>query len=227
VETRGPGSREVFYSDVHRAYASPLCVERYASKLLVERPEPIRAAIERFVDVLPSGARVLDLGCGPGREIAHMQARCIDAIGLDSSAEMLRQAEKCVGPDCLVRGDMLELAHLGHGSFDGVLALASLQHIHHSDLDRALVQIRGVLRPAGLLLVITKLGAGTYLDTRLGEGFVRPTALWTESGLQSHLAAAGFGVLDLRTFELERDGLPDQWIAALTHRLEDREPDRP
>jgi 2-polyprenyl-3-methyl-5-hydroxy-6-metoxy-1,4-benzoquinol methylase len=50
---------------------------------------------DRFIDSLSAGARVLDLGCGPGRPVAkHMHERGLHVTGVDSSPTMISLCQR-------------------------------------------------------------------------------------------------------------------------------------
>ena len=77
---------------------------------------------------LAPGARVLDVGCGPGRHSLELARRDFDVVGLDVArrfVELAREAAAAEGLDrCrFVRGDVGWLADLDVGRFDLVLSL--------------------------------------------------------------------------------------------------------
>lgn len=72
------------------------------------------AELEKFVSLLPAGATVLDVGCGPGKDTAVLQAHNLNAIGLDYSYEMMQVSRDEYGrtvPFC--QADMRHLP-IGH-----------------------------------------------------------------------------------------------------------------
>ncbi len=68
-----------------------------------------------------AGWRVLDVGCGPGRHAAALEASGVHCIGLDLSLVLLRRARQVTHAP-LVRGDMRALP-VRDGSMDAVLSL--------------------------------------------------------------------------------------------------------
>jgi SAM-dependent methyltransferase len=102
---------------------------------------------------LPHGlgqhARILDAGCGTGRNLLHLAPRG-RAYGVDISPEALRF--------CRQRGVSVARASLlalpfGDASFDLVTAFDVLYHRWVEDDLRAIRELARVLRPGGLLLV--------------------------------------------------------------------------
>ncbi len=104
---------------------------------------------------LPPGARVLDVGCGPGTITADLAARVPQGrvTGIDAAADVLAIARDEAGRRGLANvrfqaGDAYRLA-FGDGTFDVVHAHQVLQHL--SDPVAALTEMRRVCRPGGLV----------------------------------------------------------------------------
>ena len=92
---------------------------------------------------------ILDLGCGPGRDLAAFAAMGHMAIGLDGSAEFVTMARSFSG--CEVwRQDFLRLDLPGE-RFDAVFANASLFHVPGCELPRVLRELHATLKPRGVL----------------------------------------------------------------------------
>lgn len=149
---------------------------------------------ERFLARLGSEARVLDLGCGAGRDMAWMEARRARVTGVDLSAGMLAQARDIVrGP--LAQMDMCHLA-LTTGSFDGGWCCASLLHVPKAQAPEALAEIRRVLVPEGTLYLGVQEGEGEVWE-RTPDGIVeRFFARYAMDEALELLSQAGFMVID-------------------------------
>ena len=96
-----------------------------------------------------TGGRVLDLGCGPGRDAAWFAANGANVTGADLSRGMLSLAYATARRP-FVQLDMRRLAFRG-GAFAGVWCMASLLHIPKADAPGVLREIRRVLAPGGAL----------------------------------------------------------------------------
>ena len=92
---------------------------------------------------------ILDLGCGPGRDLKTFAAIGHTVIGLDGAAAFVAMARADTG--CEVwQQDFAEL-DLPRERFDGIFANASLFHVPPQTLPRVLQQLHAALKPAGVL----------------------------------------------------------------------------
>ena len=123
--------------------------------------------VDRIVEDLPRGAKVLDLGCGNGEPVAkHLVERGFRVTGVDESEQMLKFARQTVPEAELIHADMLtvELA----GTFDAAIAWDSMFHVgrkHHAAIYRKLAN---ALRSGGRVLL--SVGGSAPTETE-GEGF--------------------------------------------------------
>lgn len=108
----------------------------------------------RFVDELaarlPTGARVLDLGCGNGAKISRLATR-FEVVGVDLSEQQLCLARANVPEATFVHDDLAAL-DFTPGSFEAVTALYSLMHVPREDHPALFGRIRRWLEPGGLFL---------------------------------------------------------------------------
>jgi SAM-dependent methyltransferase len=94
------------------------------------------------------GARVLDVGCGSGELLEHLQDLGVRASGVDPAARMVELARaRAAGAD-VRRGDVEHLP-FDDAAFDAVLAVNAVQFA--DDLDDALAEIARVLVPGGVV----------------------------------------------------------------------------
>jgi SAM-dependent methyltransferase len=97
----------------------------------------------------PPPFRILDLGCGPGRDLATFKALGHQPVGLDGSPAFVAMAREHSG--CEVwQQDFLALA-LPVGHFDGIFANASLFHVPSRELPRVLRELHAALKQGGVL----------------------------------------------------------------------------
>jgi 8-oxo-dGTP pyrophosphatase MutT (NUDIX family)/ubiquinone/menaquinone biosynthesis C-methylase UbiE len=147
--------------------------------------------LDRFCASLQHGARVVDVGCGPGRDLLSLMDRGFWAVGLDRSAGMLRQAMDR-GAKLLVQADARALP-FANGALDGIWACASLLHLPKAELPAALAEIHRVLGHGHVCLIL-KQGKGENWredDNRQQRFF----AYYHPAEVELALERAGFHVI--------------------------------
>ena len=152
-------------------YAAEAPVYTASGKLGVSRH------LDRFLDRLPAGADILELGCGGGRDAAHMMARGFVVDPTDGVAEIAVKAEAQLGrPVRVMRFGELDAA----GRYDAVWAAASLLHVPRRDLPDVIARIHRALKPGGLHFASYK-GGGSEGRDRFGRYFNYLTRAQLES----------------------------------------------
>jgi SAM-dependent methyltransferase len=135
------------------------------------------------LDAMPTPCRLaLDVGCGDGHLTEALAGRAERVVGVDLDAPSLGRArarlQHVAGVE-LIEGDLLTYP-FEPGSFDLVAGIAV---VHHLDFDAALVRMRELLRPGGVLAVVglartRSLGDGVFdlagaVSTRVHRGVLR------------------------------------------------------
>jgi SAM-dependent methyltransferase len=92
---------------------------------------------------------ILDLGCGPGRDLLAFRDLGHRPVGLDGALAFVEMARRQAGVEVLHQ-NFLAL-DLPEANFDGVFANATLFHVPSSELARVLGELRKCLRPGGVL----------------------------------------------------------------------------
>ncbi|HWK45733.1 MAG TPA: methyltransferase domain-containing protein [Stellaceae bacterium] len=145
------------------------------------RQKPTRQLAD-FLDELPSGGKVLELGCGAGIETEEIIRRGFDVVATDGSPEMAAEAARRIGRPV---GTLLFEAIDDIGCYDGIWANACLLHVPLADLARVLSLIHRALKLGGRFRASFKQGAGEDRD-----GFGRYYNYPTEAEIRHHYAAA-------------------------------------
>jgi SAM-dependent methyltransferase len=117
------------------------------------------AEYDRFTDLLPRGARVADVGCGPGHHTRLLRERGFRAAALDLSWGMLR-SQLVTGA---AQADMRALP-LRTGALDAVWCAAALLHIPRLEVPLVLSEFARVLRPGGELMISLAEGDGEFAE---------------------------------------------------------------
>lgn len=130
--------------------------------------EHVLRYVDRVLEGLPTGAKVLDLGCGTGEPVAkYLVERGFTVTGVDESSEMLKFARQTVPGAELIHADMVtvELAD----TFDAAVAWDSMFHVerkHHAAIYRKLAN---ALRAGGRLFL--SVGGSAPAEDDSVEGF--------------------------------------------------------
>ena len=166
-----------------------------------------REALLRHIEVAPPFA-ILDLGCGPGRDLKAFKDLGHVAVGVEAAPSFAAMARSHSGCEVLEQ-DFLKLA-LPQGRFDGVFANASLFHVPGQELPRVLGALRAALKPRGVLFSSNPRG-----DNEEGWNRGRYGAYWDLETWRRYLLDAGFTELEhyYRPPGLPREQQP--WLASV------------
>ena len=166
----------------------------------------IQALLEAIEGNPPSA--ILDLGCGPGRDLARFRALGHEAVGLDGSREFVAMARTHSGCEVLHQ-DFLAL-RLPPGRFDGVFANASLFHVPSAELPRVLGELRDALKVRGVLFCSNPHGDNAEGMDGDRYGCFHDLETW-----RRYVTAAGFAEIKhyYRPAGLPRDRQP--WLATV------------
>jgi 2-polyprenyl-3-methyl-5-hydroxy-6-metoxy-1,4-benzoquinol methylase len=106
-----------------------------------------------FLELLPDGGRILDAGCGSGRDSLYFKLQGYGVEAFDASAEMCRLANILTGmPVRQMTFDEVEW----YSEFDGIWACASLLHVERASVTAVLEKLAYAMKPTGVLFISTK-----------------------------------------------------------------------
>lgn len=131
---------------------------------------------------------ILDLGCGPGRDLMVFKALGHRVVGLEGSPQMAALARTNSG--CEVLEQNFLALDLSRGRFDGVFANAVLFHVPSQALPHVLGQLHATLRPGGVLFCSNPRGNGEEGWNGGRYGAFHDWPVW-----QGYLSRAGFAEL--------------------------------
>ncbi len=168
-----------------------------------------------FLGALPQEGTldILDLGCGPGRDVFYFKSLGHRPVGLDGSEAFCRMARAYSG--CrILQQSMLSLDLPAQG-FDGVFANASLFHVPSRELPRVLNELYAALRPAGILFISNPRGSGEGWSGQRYGNFMELDAS------RVFLANAHFEILD-HYYRPPGKPRPEQpWLAIIAKKRDD------
>ena len=121
---------------------------------------------DRFLGCLKPGAKVLDFGCGSGRDTKYFIQKGFDVDASDGSEEMVRIATETAGiPVKKMLFSELDEAE----KYDGIFACASILHVPYAELPDIFRRMHKALKDKGILYVSFKYG--TFEGERNGRYF--------------------------------------------------------
>ncbi len=176
--------------------------EEWASHL----PHDRSPRIARFLEHLPPGARILELGCGDGRDAEYMEKRGFTVDATDGVAAMVELANRRLKRPAR---QMLFAELDASEAYDAVWAHASLLHVAEAELPQILQRVYRALKPCGWHFACYKGGEGGHRD-QFGRFY--------SYILQDTLAAAYRSAGTWDSFEMESEqgssfgGEPTPWL---------------
>lgn len=130
----------------------------YADLVAADAPDK---TLRSFMDLIPKGGSVLDLGCGPGTASAHMQRAGLVPDPVDASTAMIAIAREKFGLNArLGRFGDIDGAEV----YDGIWANFSLLHARRSDLRGHIAALFRATKQGGTIHIGMKTGTGEARD---------------------------------------------------------------
>ncbi|MBA2953124.1 methyltransferase domain-containing protein [Nocardioides sp. MAH-18] len=174
--------------------------------------DQLEAQQRDFAAALGPGARVLEVGSGPGRDAALLESLGLDVRRTDITpgfVDLLRAQGHAADVLDPLTDDLDDPARPGT-PYDGVWASASLLHVDRADLPAVLARLASATRPGGVLALALKEGDGDAWSTHGFVGAPRHFVYWREPGLRAVLDAAGWEVEQVGHTRSARTGEP--WL---------------
>lgn len=166
--------------------AQPDAYEKKYATHLLDRPS-------RFSLLLKPGSRILDVGCGPGRDIRIFTEAGHQPIGIELNPEFVKMAQ---AHGKVIAGDIRNInSFFDPLSFDAVWAQASLVHLLKSEVEKLLHDLRDLLQPNGFIYAcVPTTGETGWLDEHDGR---RWYTTWPDNSFEEAMTSSGFRILDV------------------------------
>jgi SAM-dependent methyltransferase len=160
------------------------------------------ASMERFLSLLPPHAKIVDLGCGSGRDAKIFSSKDCDVLGIDFCSNLIDIA-KAHAPLAHFKLMDIEALDLPHSSFDGVWSACSLGHIPKNSFPAVLKNIHSILKENGYFYLALKQGSGEILevDSRYEGHIEKFWSYFEENELKDFLHAANFKIIEFDLVE--------------------------
>jgi len=152
--------------------------------------------LNRFISLLPKNARVLDAGCGSGRDVQYFLDEGLNAVGIDASEKLIESAKKRVENGKFKIMDISNM-EFEEGEFDGIWALDSISYLDENEISAALEEIGRVIKNNGILFVSVREGKGKifFRHEKLGKEEI-PILCFNQNELEDCCREAGFEILN-------------------------------
>ena len=113
------------------------------------------ALYQQFVPLLPPQAKVLDAGCGSGRDALYFKRCGFDVVAMDASEALAQLASAHLGQPVVV-STFQQMDWISE--FDGIWCCASLLHVPMNELEAVFNKLTLALNAGGILYVSFKYG---------------------------------------------------------------------
>ncbi len=171
-------------------------------------PNLLQYQLTQFVSYLEKGAKIVDMGCGSGKDVEYLSEEGFDVLGVDYSKEMVDEAQERVPNGKFSVMDMRNLT-FDNDTFDGIWCCASIFHIPKEHIPEVLTKFRDILKKDGVMFICVQEGEGERLvEYHQSNNMPRFFAFYKQSEFEELLENAGFKILNSYT----EDDDNDTWI---------------
>lgn len=141
--------------------------------------------IDKTLKMLPNHPRIIDPGCGDGRDTAYMREKGADVVGIDLSQEMIDLAKRKQKKGTYLQMDMRDTI-FPEDTFHGAWASASIFNLPKSELSKVESEIYRIVEPGGLFAFSFKKGEGEGMEENgvMDNGYPRYVSYYTVDELR-------------------------------------------
>ncbi|HHK9554854.1 class I SAM-dependent methyltransferase [Enterobacter sichuanensis] len=165
---------------------------------------------EAFTQHLAHGARVLDAGCGSGRDAKAFHEMGYQVDAFDASSAMVELARQHTG----LPVQLMTFSEIDYkAQYDGIWCCASLLHVPSSGLPEVMQKLADALKPGGVWYVSFKYGNGERV-----QGERRFTDL-DEEGLRMGISnITDVAITSLWVTKDYRQERSERWLNGILHK---------
>lgn len=177
--------------------------------------ELMQYQLSKFASVLP-GKKVLDAGCGAGRDVAYLSEDGLDVIGIDISEGILEEAKKRYPKLKFKPMDFYNMKFKDK-SFDGIWCMAGLIHTDRNDIPKVLKEFSRVLNENGILYIAVVEGTGEQeIKKEKYANEPRTYVYFKQDEIEKYLTDAGFQIMDSEV----SDSNNKKWVEIFARKIE-------
>ncbi|MEK6907235.1 MAG: class I SAM-dependent methyltransferase [Nanoarchaeota archaeon] len=120
-------------------------------------PKLLQFQLNKFISLL-IGKKILDAGCGPGRDLLYFKEEGLDVTGIDISKGMLRECRRRTN----IMGLEMDMRKMTfpENIFDGIWCMASFSDIPKEDSSKVIDEFYRILKRGGAIYLAVKEGEG-------------------------------------------------------------------
>jgi len=148
--------------------------------------------LNEFLSLL-KGKKILDAGCGGGRDVEYFTEEGYDAIGIDLSEGLIKEAKKKKGKFIVM--DFRKLS-FENETFDGIWSMAGFIHNSRDDVVKSLKEFLRVLKKDGILYIAVREGEGEEeVRKEKYNGEPRIYVYFKKEEFENYLKTNGFNII--------------------------------
>jgi len=168
--------------------------------------------LNKFISMLPKKAKVLDAGCGSGRDAGYFKEYGLDVTAIDAAEKMVEEAKKNVKGIKFKKMDMTK-TDFKDNTFDGIWSAASLVHNDKKNIPKILGELKRVLKDEGVLYISVKEGDGEEIKKEEKyNNEPRPFVYYTLPEIEDMVKQAGFQILNSKFVDDMLKRKDTKWI---------------
>ena len=175
------------YLEGYRKYAKEYSVHT-SNKL-------IQFQLNHFISLLPKNSKILDAGCGSGRDSAYFADEKLEVTSIDIVAELINEAKNNVKNVNFKLMDMKDMK-FDENTFDGIWCMSSISDVEKKDAPMVIGNFNKIMKNNGILYISAREGQGEQV---IEKGFFndlpRFYAYYSQQELEELLVTNKFKVL--------------------------------
>lgn len=153
-----------------------------------------------FISHLP-GKRIIDLGCGAGRDVRYFAERGFSVMGVDLSEQLINHAKNVCPTARFIQADIRHLP-FPYASFDGVWCCGGIVHMGKTEGPKVIHEAYQILVPGGIFFLSLKEGTGeTSQESKTIPGVKKRYVFYTEDEMKQILSNTGFTLVTITRSE--------------------------